>query len=230
MGTESILKPATTTADIPRVLPQPMLRLPRVLPQLTGPIDLGEQVVGSREWFDVFLPRVADGFVGTALVVGSIDRVSSRMPRSEEPVPFRDAVDEMERAAFSLEAGPHGTPLVLDTGAMRPIRVGFAPRNPGRYDAMVQLAIHWSDGAVTDHEVRVTGRARLLTDVTGSLKTSDPMPIEADREEATDRKAHPAVGPSFATLTQPMRSTCPSRLPRARCARPRTTSYAGTAR
>ena len=64
------------------------------------------------------------------LVVGSIDRVTSRMPRAQEPVQFRDAVDEMERAAFSLQAGPEGTPLLLDTRAMRPIRVGFAPRNP----------------------------------------------------------------------------------------------------
>lgn len=206
MGTESILKPATTTADAAPVT-QPMIRLPRVLPQLTERIDLGEQVVGSHEWFDVFLPRVADGFVGTALVVGSLDRVSSRMPRTDEPVQFRDAVDEMERAAFSLEAGPGGAPLLLDTRAMRSVRVGFAPRNPGRYDAMIQLALHWSDGSVTEHAVRVTGRARLLTEVTGSLKTSGPAPIEAEPREVSDREAHPADGPEFATLTSQARDS-----------------------
>jgi len=207
MQPESILKPATTKADAPP-LPQPMLRLPRVVPPPTDRIDLGEQVVGSSESFDVFVPRVADGFVGTGVVVGSINGTSSRMPSAAGPLQSPDAVDEIHRAAFSLETGPGGTPQLLDTRAMRPIRVGFSPRHPGRYDAVVHLAIHWSDGATTAQEVRVTGRARTLTDVPRPLTTSDPKPIEAGGPNAPDRE-HGTTddGASFVTLTERARDS-----------------------
>ncbi len=182
MEPESVLKPATTTAETtpPRT---PMIRLPRVLPLGPARIDLGEQVVGSRESFDLVLPRVSDQFVGTAVVRGSIGGVSSRSAGAG-PLASPDLIDAIEHAAFAVETGPGGAPLVLDTRAMRPIRVEFSPRHPGRYDAMVHLALHWSDGAVTDHEVSVTGRARALTDVPRQHAPAAPAPNDLTGHEA----------------------------------------------
>lgn len=183
MDFESLLKPATTTKADTSLAPQPLLRIPRILPLPTDHIDLGEQVVGSRESFDLFVPRVSDRFVGTAVVVGSIGGTSSRMSGAG-PLHSTDHFDAMERAAFAVESGPGGAPVVLDTRAMRAIRVQFSPRHPGRYDAMINLRLHWSDGLVTEQAVYVTGRARALTDVPSQRTTSEPTRVDAGRHQA----------------------------------------------
>lgn len=99
------------------------------------PIDLGEQVVGSRHEFEIAPPRNLSQIaaVGTASLTGASD--------------------------ISVQ---WSSPAMIPAVATGPLKLTFAPTSEGVRKATLMLVVHWTDGHVETRSVQVTARARTL--------------------------------------------------------------------
>lgn len=118
------------TLDPQVCAPEPEGRLDKI-----WPVDLGEQVVGSKHEFEVPPPRNLSSVaaVGQASVSGSSD-VSVAWPMS-----------------------------MLGAGVLSgPLRLTYAPSAAGVQRATLTLIVKWTDGHVETRHVQVTARARAI--------------------------------------------------------------------
>lgn len=160
-------KPGTTALSLPRIAPFPEL------------VDLGDQVVGSDQWYEVARPTLLDGFERPGIALGAIQpwpssEASSVAPRSVLHNPA--AVAQTVSGAFH----PDLQPRLVGSEYSSPIRVRFAPQSIGRYRALLNLMLSWPDGTRIQQAIRLVASSRQISDPPSLKPVQDaPRPIDA---------------------------------------------------
>ena len=176
------------------------VRLHRIEP-LPPRIDLGEQVVGSDQWFEVAVPKVIDGFDGAGIMIGAIEPIArAGGPRCAGPHPLIDPGAVVETGSHAFR--PDFRPRAIGEHATEPVRVRFAPGASGPYDSQLQLDMQWSDGTRGHQTVQLHASARNLTDVPADARMTSHEAKSVEHAEGPIASSHASAPPeSLAALT-----------------------------
>ena len=152
--------------------------LQRRIAPLQRSVDVGEQIAGSDNAFELGTVQVLDGFRGHGSVFAQVAPQPMQTDGLEQDAsPLAPgALAATLAQAFSIETGPNFTPLQIEADVARPLRIRFHPTVSGQHSAQVVIRIIWSDGGRSEEIISVAGRARWPTDVPAHNQVDSSKP------------------------------------------------------